>query len=72
MPDNAKDWPIGRKIGKAPSLVVETYPDLWGAQVAIQRSGGGLVVITAEEALHLAEVLPLAVEELKVQGVYRG
>ena len=72
MLGNAKDWPIGKKNGQPATLVVETYPDIWGAQVAIQRSGGGLVVISAEEALQLAEVLPQAVEELKAQGVYRG
>jgi hypothetical protein len=70
MLENAKDWPIGKKGHE--TLTLEMYPDLWGAQLAIQRNGGGLVVITAEEALHLVEVLPLAVGELKAQGVYRG
>lgn len=52
-------WPIGPE--KESTLSAELRPAFGNDAIFIDRRGGGLIVISVDEAEHLAQVLPLVI-----------
>jgi len=56
-------WPIGPK--NESTLSAELRPAFGNDAIFIDRRGGSLVVITVDEAEHLAQILPLIIAKVR-------